>query len=105
MNSSKITLELTAYNIIEYNLKKLKNEMKKSVEVKYKNIIERLTDEMNDKGKRPMDISTLTGVSNWLIILPVTEFGFELSKQPFSNSIRLRYGWKSMRSTNILSLR
>ena len=79
MNSSKITSELTAYNIIEYNLKKLKNEMKKSVEVKYKNIIERLTDEMNDKGKRPMDISTLTGVSNWLIILPVTEFGFELS--------------------------
>ena len=29
MNSSKITSELTAYDIIEYNLKKLKNEMKK----------------------------------------------------------------------------
>ena len=53
---------------------------KKSIEVKYKNIIERLTDEMNDKGKRPMDISTLTGVSNWLIVLPITEFGFEWSK-------------------------
>ena len=30
-----------------------------------------------------VDISTLTGVSNWLIVFPVTEFGFELSKQQF----------------------
>ena len=30
-----------------------------------------------------MDISALTGVSNWLIVFPVTEFGFELSKQQF----------------------
>ena len=32
---------------------------------------------MNDKGKGLADISTLTGVSNWLIVLPITEFGFE----------------------------
>ena len=38
---------------------------------------------MNDKEKCLVDISTLSGVSNCLTVLPVTEFGFELSKQPF----------------------
>ena len=32
---------------------------------------------MNDKEKRFVDISTLTGISNWLTALPTTEFGFE----------------------------
>ena len=32
---------------------------------------------MNDKEKRSVDISTLTGASNWLTIFPMTEFGFE----------------------------
>ena len=35
---------------------------------------------MNDKEKRAVDISTPTGVSNWLTVLPITEFGFESSK-------------------------
>ena len=60
---------------------------------------------MNDKEKSLVDISTLTGVSNWLIVLPITEFGFELSKKQFWDSIRLRNGWENMQSTNILNLR
>ena len=39
--------------------------------------MERLTTEMNDKEKRFVYISTLTGVSNWLTVLPLTEIGFE----------------------------
>ena len=31
---------------------------------------------MNDKEKRFVDISTLTGVSDWLTLLPITEFEF-----------------------------
>ena len=60
---------------------------------------------MNHKEKCLVDISTSSGVSYWLTVLPITEFGFELSKQPFWCSIRLRYGWENMQSTNILSLR
>ena len=41
-----------------------------------------------------MKISTKKGVSNWLTILPITEHGFELSKQQFWDSVRLRYGWE-----------
>ena len=74
MNSSKITSELTAYDNMD---KKVNTEIKNSIEEKYKNAIERLTTEMNDKEKRIVDISTLTGVSNWLTVLPITEFGFE----------------------------
>ena len=73
-----INLKSLQYNITEDNLKKLKTEIKKSIEEKYKNVIERLTTEMNDKEKRLVDISTLTGVSNWLTVLPITEFGLEL---------------------------
>ena len=51
---------------------------------------------MNDKEKCLVDISALTGVSDWSTVLPITEFGFELSKQPFWDSIRLRYGWENM---------
>ena len=49
---------------------------------------------MNDKGKRLVDISTQTGVSKWLTVLPITEFAFELSKQQFWDSIKLRYDWE-----------
>ena len=84
--------ELTAYDIIEDSLKKLKTEIKKLIEEKYKN--KRYATEMNDKGKGLADISTLTGVSNWLAVLPIREYGFELC-----------YSWENMQSTNILSLR
>ena len=72
---------MTSYDVIEDNLKKLKTGTKKSKEENYKNVIKRLTTEMNGKEKRLVDISTQTGVSNRLIVLPITEFGFELSKQ------------------------
>ena len=49
---------------------------------------------MNDKEKRAVDISTPTGVSNWLTVLPITEFGFESSKQQFWDSMRFRCGWE-----------
>ena len=48
-----------------------------SLEEKYKNVIERLTTEMNDKEKHYVDTSTLPVVSNWLALLSNTEFGFE----------------------------
>ena len=49
---------------------------------------------MNDKEKRVVDISTLTEVSDWLAVIPITEIGFELSKHQFWDLIRLLYGWE-----------
>ena len=80
MNSSKITSEITAlikqqslqYDIIEDNLKKLKTEIKKSKGENHKNVTGRITTEMNDKEKHLVDISTQSGVLNWLTVLPIT---------------------------------
>ena len=48
-----------------------------ALEEKYKNDIERLTTDMNDKEKRYVDTSTLAVVSKWLTLLPNIEFRFE----------------------------
>ena len=49
---------------------------------------------MNGKEKRLVKISTEKSVSNWLTMLPITEHGFELSKQQFLDSVSLRYDWE-----------
>ena len=41
---------------------------------------------MDDKEERLVDVSTQTGVSNWLVVLLITKFGFELFKQQFWDS-------------------
>ena len=54
-----------------------KREVKKSKEDK--RTIERITSEMNDKGKGLVDINS-NGVSNWLTVPPFAEFRLELPK-------------------------
>ena len=44
---------------------------------------------MSEKSKRVIT-KYRKGVSNWLTILPIAEYGFEFSKQNFWDSIRLR---------------
>ena len=52
----RINQKRLQYDIIKYNIKKLKAEIKKS----NKNVIKRLTTEMNNKEKWLVDISTIT---------------------------------------------
>ena len=68
------------------NLRKLKTEIKKSKEENYKNVMERLKTEINDKEKRLGDTSTQTGVSNWFTVLPITE----LDSNFLSSSLRIQ---------------
>ena len=49
---------------------------------------------MNEKEKLLVKISSEKVLSNWLTMLPITEYGIELSKQQFWDSVRLRYGRK-----------
>ena len=37
---------------------------------------------------------TEKGVSNWLTVLPINKYGFELSKQQLWDFICLRYDWE-----------
>ena len=50
---------------------------------------------MDEKEKRLVKISTVKDLSNWLTMLSITEHSFELSKQQFWDSVRLRYGWET----------
>ena len=43
--------------------------------------------------KRLNEINREKGVSNWFLVLPVVENRFDLTKQQFWDSTRLRYGW------------
>ena len=48
--------------------------------------------QINERKKRLVKMSTEKGVSKRLTILPITEHGFELSKQQFWDSVSLQYG-------------
>ena len=52
---------------------------------------------MSENSKRLLHLSTEKGVSNWLTMLPIAEYGFKLSKQQSWDSICLRYDWKISR--------
>ena len=101
-NSRRITTELTSlitvqqveYTVDELAIKKMKLEIKNEKENTYKNIMEHLKDNMSEKPKRLLQLSTEKGVSNWLTVLPIAEYGLELSKQQFWDSISLRYEWE-----------
>ena len=42
--------------------------------------MENLKDIMSEKSKRPLQLSTEKGLSYWLTMLPIAEYGFEFSK-------------------------
>ena len=42
--------------------------------------MEHLKENKSDISKRLLQLSTEKGVSNWLTMLPISEYGFELSK-------------------------
>ena len=49
----------------------------------YKYIMEHLKENMSEKSKRLLQLSTEQGVSNSLTMLPIVEHGFELSNNNF----------------------
>ena len=92
-NSRRITTELTSLityqqmAVDELAIKKIKLVIKKRITCT-KNVMEYLKDNMS---KRLLQLSTKKGVSNWLTMLLIAEYGFELSKQHFCDSISLKY--------------
>ena len=55
---------------------------------------------MNDKEKHLIDNSTQTGVSNWLMVLTITKFGFKLYKRQFWHSTTIVFCQWSELSNN-----
>ena len=81
MNSSEVSM--------------LKSKIKAEKEERYKNILLTLEESFTWDQKRLNEINREKGVSNCLLVLPMVENGFDLTKQQFWDSIRLRYGWST----------
>ena len=47
--------------------------------------------------KRPIELASEKGVSNWLTVLPLQEHNFSLHKTAFHDAVALRYGWDPAR--------
>ena len=45
--------------------------------------MEHLKENMSEKSKRLLQLSTDKGVSNWFTMSPIAKYGFEFSKQQF----------------------
>ena len=79
INSWRTTTELTslitAQQIRQASDQNIKLEIKNEKENRYKNVMEHLKD---NKSKRLLQLSNEKGVSNWLTMLPIAEYGFEL---------------------------
>ena len=71
------------YTVDKLAIKKIKLEIKKEKQNVYKYIMEHLKENMSEKSKRLLHLSTEKGVSNWLTMLPTAEHGSELLKQQF----------------------
>ena len=78
------------YTVDELAIKKIKLEIKKEKENAYKYIMEHLKENIPEKSKWLLQLITEECVSSWLTMLPITEYGFKLSKQQFWDSIGLR---------------
>ena len=48
---------------------------------------------MTNAERRLMDVNLESGVSNWLTTLTLKEWGYDLNKQQFWDTIRIRCNW------------
>ena len=100
-NSRKLTAQLALmiqnqikqYAVEKTQIKITKQVIKKEKKDRCHTSLDQLRNNLSEKFKRLLDVSIEKGVSNWLTVLPISDFGFELSKQHFCDAIRLRYVW------------
>ena len=81
------------YTVNSSEVSKLKSKIKAEKEERYKNISQTLEESFTKDQKRLNEINWEKGVSNWLLVILMVENGFDLTKQQFWDSVRLRYSW------------
>ena len=83
------------YTVNSSEVSKIKSKIKAEKEERYKNILLNLEESFTRNQKRLNEINREKRVSNRLLVLPMVENGFDLTKRQFWDSIRLRYGWSA----------
>ena len=52
---------------------------------------EQVRESLPSKTERAVELATEKGASNWLMVIPIKEMNFNLSKREFRDAIKLRY--------------
>jgi hypothetical protein len=100
-NSRKITQDLKEkivnqnqeYDIDTKKIKEVKYSIKNTKRKSHEEKIEILKEKVDEKGKRSIELSMEIGASNWLHVLPLKEYNYNLNKQQFWDVISMRYSW------------
>ena len=80
-------------NATNNNVKKIKSEIKLT-KMQYHNAeLQKLRSTSNDEQKRLNELNREQGASSWLTTIPLSEEGYDLTKQLFWDLIRIRYDW------------
>ena len=101
-NSRKLTSSLArlikeqnqVYTVNESDIKTIKANIKSEKEERHKTTLNEIKRCLSENDNRLNDISQEKGASNWLAAYPISDQGYDLNKQQFWDSIRLRYGWR-----------
>ena len=90
MRIMKQEIQLSSETDVQNIKRKIKNQKQKKHQAKLENIRSYLTEEQI----RLNNLNQEHGSSSWLTTLPLSEEGYNLTKQVFWDLIRIRYGWR-----------
>ena len=93
-NSWEIT-NLLKNSIVKQLTQKRKNKskIKSKREIRQKELLDNIRLSLDENKLRLNESNRDKGASNWLTLLPIKNYGFDLNKQQFWDSVRLRYIW------------
>ena len=75
------------------NVKKIKSKIKLTKMQHHNEELQKLRSTLSDEQKGPNKLNREQGASSWLTTIPLSEEGYDLTKELFWDLIRIRYGW------------
>ena len=79
------------------NVKKIKSKIKFTKMQHRNEELQKLRSTLIDEQKRLNELNREQEASSWLTAIPLSEEGYDLTKQLFWDQIRIRYGWTHTR--------
>ena len=79
------------------NVKNIKSKIKLTKMQHHNEESLKLRSTLSDEQKRLNELNREQGACRWLTTIPLSEEGYNLTKQLFWDLIRIRYGWKLTR--------
>ena len=82
--TKEVTQDIVALNMVKAEIRKAKKQLNQQ---KLASL------HLEEEQKRQLVILQEPGTSSWLNVIPLEEYGLQLTKQEFRDALRIRYGW------------